>query len=42
VAKKSDWLFVIGVLVVLVGVVVVGIALSFLVLGAIVRLLFSH
>jgi hypothetical protein len=42
VAGKSDWLFVIGVLVVLVGVVVVGIALSFLVLGAIVRLLFRH
>ena len=42
VARRSDWLFVIGVLVVLVGVVVVGIALSFLVLGAIVRLLFSH
>jgi hypothetical protein len=33
---------VIGVLVVLVGVVVVGIALSFLVLGAIVRLLFGR
>jgi hypothetical protein len=42
VAKKSDWLFVIGVLIVLVAVVVVGIALSFLVLGAIVRLLYSH
>jgi hypothetical protein len=42
VAGKSDWLFVIGVLIVLVAVVVVGIALSFLLLGAIVRLLFSH
>jgi len=40
--RKSDWLFVIGVLFVLVAVVVVGIALSFLLLGAIVRLLFSH
>ena len=41
-ARKSDWLFVIGVLFVLVAVVVIGIALSFLVLGAIVRLLFSR
>jgi Domain of unknown function (DUF4112) len=40
--RKSDWLFVIGVLVVLVAVVVVGIAISFLLLGVIVRLLFSH
>ena len=41
-ARKSDWLFVIGVLFFLVAVVVIGIALSFLVLGAIVRLLFSR
>jgi hypothetical protein len=40
--RKSDWLFVIGVLLVLVAVVVVGIALSFLLLGAIVRLLVNH
>src|ERR1700704_3707704 len=36
--RKSDWLFVIGVLFVLVAVVVVGIAISFLLLGAMVRL----
>jgi uncharacterized protein DUF4112 len=40
-ARKSDWLFVISVLFVLVAVVVIGIAVSFLVLGAIVRLLFG-
>ena len=42
VPRKGDWLFVISALVVLVAVVVVGIALSFLVLGAMVRLLFGR
>ena len=42
VARRSDWLFVIGVLVVLVAVVVVGIAISFLILGAMVRLFFGR
>jgi len=38
VARRSDWLFVIGVLVIVFVVVVVGIAISFLILGAMVRL----
>ena len=42
VARRTDWLFVIGVLVVLVAVVVIGIAVSFLILGAMVRLFFGH
>jgi hypothetical protein len=42
VPRRSDWLFVIGILVLLVVIVCVGIAISFLILGAIVRLLFSH
>jgi uncharacterized protein DUF4112 len=41
-ARKGDWLFVIVVLFVLVAVVVIGIAVSFLVLGAMVRLFFSR
>lgn len=41
VARRSDWLFVIGVLVVLVVVVMVGIAISFLILGALARLVFG-
>jgi uncharacterized protein DUF4112 len=41
-ARKSDWLFVISALFVLVAVVVIGIAVSFLVLGAMVRLFFSR
>ena len=41
-ARRSDWLFVIGVLVVLFVVVAVGIAISFLILGAMVRLFFGH
>src|SRR5204862_8116820 len=40
--RKGDWLFVISVLFVLVAVVVVGIALSFLLLGAMVRLFFGR
>ena len=42
VARRSDWLFVIGVLVVLFVVVAVGIAISFLILGAMVRLFFGR
>jgi hypothetical protein len=41
-ARRSDWLFVIGVLFVLVAVVVIGIAVGFLVLGAMVRLLYGR
>jgi hypothetical protein len=40
--RASDWLFVIGILVALFVVVCVGIAISFLVLGALVRLMFSR
>ena len=40
--SRSDWLFVIGVLVALFVVVCAGIAVSFLVLGALARLLFSR
>ena len=42
VPRRSDWLFVLGILVLLVVIVCVGIAISFLILGAIVRLLFSR
>ena len=42
VPRRSDWLFVIGVLVVLFVVVAVGIAISFLILGAMVRLFFGR
>jgi hypothetical protein len=38
VARRSDWLFVIGVLVILFVVVCAGLAISFLILGAMVRL----
>jgi Domain of unknown function (DUF4112) len=38
VARRSDWLFVVGVLVVLFLVVCAGLAVSFLILGALVRL----
>jgi hypothetical protein len=41
VARRSDWLFVIGVLVLLVVIVCVGIAISFLILGAMARLFFG-
>jgi hypothetical protein len=37
--RRSDWLFVIGILVVLFAVVCVGLAISFLILGAMMRLL---
>jgi hypothetical protein len=40
--RASDWLFVIGILVALFVVVCVGIAISFLVLGALVRMMFSR
>ena len=40
--RRSDWLFVIAVLVLLVVIVCAGIAISFLILGAIVRLLFGR
>jgi len=40
--SKSDWLFVIGVLVALCVVVCAGIAVSFLVLGALARLMFGR
>lgn len=40
--KRSDWLFVIGILFVLFVVVCAGIAVSFLVLGALARLMFSR
>ena len=40
--SRSDWLFVIGVLVVLFCVVCTGIAISFLVLGALVRMVFGR
>jgi hypothetical protein len=39
---RSDWLFVIGILVLLVVIVCAGIAISFFILGAIVRLLFGR
>jgi hypothetical protein len=42
VARRSDWLFVVAVLVLLVVIVCAGIAISFLILGAIVRLLFGR
>jgi hypothetical protein len=41
-ARKSDWLFVIGILLLLIVIVVVGIAISFLILGAIVRLVLGR
>jgi hypothetical protein len=40
--RATDWLFVVGILVVLVVVVCVGIAISFLVLGALARLIFAR
>jgi hypothetical protein len=40
--RASDWLFVFGILVALVVVVCVGIAISFLILGALARILFSR
>jgi hypothetical protein len=40
--KRSDWFFVIGILLLLFLIVCAGIAISFLVLGAIARLLLSH
>ena len=40
--SRSDWLFVIGVLVALVAIVCAGIAVSFLILGALARLLFTR
>ena len=40
--RRSDWLFVIGILVLLVVIVCAGIALSFLILGALARLLLGH
>jgi hypothetical protein len=40
--KRSDWFFVIGILLLLFLIVCAGIAVSFLVLGAIARLLLSH
>lgn len=40
--RRSDWLFVIGVLVFLVVIVCVGIAISFLILGAITRVLLGR
>ena len=40
--SRSDWLFVIGILLALFVVVCVGIAVSFLVLGALARLLFTR
>lgn len=40
--RGSDWLFVIAILLVLVLVVCLGIAISFFILGAVVRLLFSR
>jgi hypothetical protein len=40
--KRSDWLFVIGILLLLFVIVCVGIAISFLVLGAIARLAFGR
>ena len=41
VPRRSDWLFVIGILVLLVVIVCAGIAVSFLILGAMARLFFS-
>jgi hypothetical protein len=40
--RASDWFFVIGILAILGVIVCVGIAISFLVLGALARLLFSR
>src|SRR3954468_12430172 len=40
--KRSDWLFVVGVLVALFVIVCAGIAVSFLILGALARLLFTR
>jgi hypothetical protein len=40
--KRSDWLFVIGILLLLFLIVCVGIAISFLLLGALVRLLYGR
>ena len=41
VPRRSDWLFVIGILILLVVIVCAGIAISFLILGAMARLFFS-
>ncbi|MEY2502560.1 MAG: hypothetical protein QOI07_2894 [Verrucomicrobiota bacterium] len=40
--RASDWLFVVGILVALVVIVCVGIAISLLILGAVVRVLFTR
>jgi hypothetical protein len=40
--RASDWVFVVGILVALVVVVCVGIAISLLILGAVVRVMFTH
>src|SRR4051794_24708745 len=40
--KRSDWLFVVGILVALFVIVCAGIAVSFLILGALARLLFGR
>ena len=40
--RRSDWLFVIGILCALVVIVCAGIAVSFLILGALVQLLFGR
>ena len=40
--KRSDWLFVVGILLLLFVIVCAGIAISFLVLGALVRLVFGR
>jgi hypothetical protein len=40
--RASDWLFVVGILVALVVVVCVGIAISLLILGAVVRVMFTR
>jgi hypothetical protein len=42
VPKRSDWLFVAGILLLLFLIVCAGIAISFLVLGAVARLLFGR
>jgi hypothetical protein len=40
--RASDWVFVVGILVALVVIVCVGIAISLLILGAVVRVMFTH
>jgi len=42
VPRRSDWLFVIGILILLLVIVCAGIAVSFLILGAMVRLFFGR